>query len=245
MPCDINYTIRKGRPSTLADIFHFTMLKENKTTREGKAPTRGRCKIAAPMTEHARQMYYANHKDVLRRKYLMSLARAQFEEMKSVPAEMPQRPRLAYPPMSDNCPFARMRGYEELYLATAKTMIQVEDAFSKEPWSRKYVHAMLRKCHPDRFATNIYAPELKDYDRWNLAVNHFSSMILNLSATDQAGFRKCLSHARAFIESLKKWEKDCADYERGARQTKWDTYKNCTTFEQFFDKWMSAQDDPF
>lgn len=190
----------------------------------------------------AKQRYDANHKDVLRQQHLMNRARSDYAKMAKARQSLVAlaRPRMVYPSMSKECPFFLMRGNEELYLRTATAMIDIRDEFFPDSknarWSRKYVRAMLLKCHPDRFASSIYEPSREELPEWTRAVNHFSSMILNLNTTQQSEFVECLNQTRGFLTRLERWE-------TGDRASSWADYTDCTTFDQFYARWLVKRDD--
>lgn len=201
-----------------------------------------RLKIAKPPNGAARQRYDANHKDVLRQQHLMNRARSDYNKMVKERQSLASstRPRMVFPSMSKECPFFGMRDNEELYLRTAKTMIDIRDELFPDGkdarWSRKYVRAMLLKCHPDRFASSIYEPTRAEIPEWTRAVNHFSSMIHNLNATQQLEFVECLAQARRFLARIEEWE-------RGDSGSRWAVYSDCTTFDQFYARWLVKRDD--
>lgn len=236
-----------------------------------------RCKGArAKMTKkEINQRYFANHKTVLKMKYQQKRAAAEFDKMKQfmlamhrpIQCDIPDRPLFMPPPMTSSCPFFLMKDYDDLYINTAKVLLVIHDKFaSHQVGSKKYMMKLILKCHPDKFASNIYAPRVPaDAPRWKAAVQHFSSTLINIAninnvddkfqeqiARQKSEFFACLEASRSIVEKFDSWKQACVEpmsktttlaeenpeeYRQGIE--KWKEYLHCDTFDRFFEVWKA------
>lgn len=218
--------------------------------------------------------YFTNHKNALQLKYQTRRATEAYNKMNEFKQRIlqpirriaPRRPIFRHPPMSNNCPFFLMRNDEDLFINTAKTILAVHDQFSKDTvGSKKYMRMIIMKCHPDKFATNIYSPQAStDMPTWIAAVQHFSSTLINISNIESADpkfqkqierqrdeFFACLEASRPIVEMFDKWKQaECSqpttfsqeypvEYKRCL--DKWSMFLHCDTFEDFFEVWKSSK----
>lgn len=76
-----------------------------------------------------------------------------------------------------------MKDDYDLFARTMRVVISVHDQFKlTDVTSKKYLHAMLRKCHPDKFAANIMGPaSTQDYPRWKTIIDRFTAALIDMS----------------------------------------------------------------